>query len=135
MPREIGRVIHPSVGGGLRIAYCKPCAFTIVNRVLSAHPAYGQWCGGDGGGSKPPPYGGTGDAAGASPRPTGVTVFQNVGGIHECPADFDGAHPYDKSQHKKGLAPLFDLHYKSFSTTKYAILLAGTVALPSCTQP
>ena len=67
--------------------------------------------------------------------PTDATVLQNVGGIHECPADFDGAHPYDKSQHKKGLAPLFDLLYKSFSTTKYAILPAGTVALPSCTQP
>ena len=72
-----------------------------------------------------------------------------VGGIHEYPADFDGAqamilcrgaifirlHPYDKYQHKKGLAPLFDLLYESFSTTKYAILQAGTVALPSCTQP
>ena len=40
-----------------------------------------------------------------------------------------------KFQHKKGLAPLFDLLYESFSTTKYAILPAGTVALPSCTQP
>ena len=48
---------RPLPMNGLRIAYCKPCAFTIVNRVLSAHPAYGQRCGGDGGGSKPPPYG------------------------------------------------------------------------------
>ena len=40
-----------------------------------------------------------------------------------------------KFQYKKGLSPLFDLLYASFSTTKYAILPAGTVALPSCTQP
>ena len=39
------------------------------------------------------------------------------------------------SQLAKWLAPLFDLLYASFSTTKYAILPAGTVALPSCTQP
>ena len=28
--------------------------------------------------------------AGASPRPTGAAVLQNVEGIHECPADLGG---------------------------------------------